>query len=87
MLADIIIQIKDSYYQIEIQTSQYPNDYEIWWKGEKLATIEVAELQVWELDDIFEKKLYNLLPIVIFGYRKGMKEGMEEAKLKTHSTT
>ncbi len=116
--ADIVIKIKDYYYQIELQTSydnmtirfarygleigirfherdpetgiikipipeqsviylennktnNFPNHYELWWQNKKVATIEVRELKLWELEmqDIFQRKLYNLLPLLIFSYR------------------
>ncbi|OOO00731.1 MAG: hypothetical protein ATN35_01110 [Epulopiscium sp. Nele67-Bin004] len=121
--ADIVIKIKDSYYQIELQTSHdnmairfarygleiginnlsinpetgvykiqipeqsviflennknnpRPNHYEIWWKNEKVAGIQVKELKLWELNiqDVFNRKLYNLLPILIFEYRLKLSE-------------
>ncbi|ONI48250.1 hypothetical protein AN643_02515 [Candidatus Epulonipiscioides saccharophilum] len=132
--ADIILQIKDNYYQIEIQTSHdnmairfarygleiglkknifnpetgalkielpeqsviylennrnnpRPNDYEIWWRNEKLATIQVRDLKIWELDidDMLEKNLYNLLPMSIFQYRIRLKKATskkEKQKIK-----
>ncbi len=131
--ADIILKIKDSIYQIEIQTShdnmairlvrygievaisnwevnpetniykitlpeqaviylsdnktkKYSNDYEMWYKNEKVCTVEVPELRLWEIDtdDVMENKLYNLLPVLIFNYRKKLltikPENREELK-------
>ncbi|OON95954.1 MAG: hypothetical protein ATN31_10290 [Candidatus Epulonipiscioides saccharophilum] len=132
--ADISLQIKNNYYQIEIQTShdnmairfarygleiglkncttnpetgawkiELPeqsviylennqnnpksNDYELWWRNEKLATIQVKDLKIWELDidDMLDKKLYNLLPMSIFQYRIQLKKATsnkEKQKIK-----
>ncbi len=64
------------------------NNYEFIYKGKSVVSIEVTNLNIWEfeMEKMLDKKLYNLVPILIFKYRvalvkaKDNKEELEQIK-------
>ncbi len=64
------------------------NNYEFIYKGKSVVSIEVTNLNIWEfeIEKMLDKKLYNLVPILIFKYRVALvkvqdnKEELEQIK-------
>ncbi len=56
------------------------NNYEFWWRDKCVASIEVKQLKLWEIEveDVLEHKLYNLFPVLIFKYRLKLQEATTE---------